>query len=302
MKISIHTSSFGQYDPTPLHRLKTRKIKYILNPYGRKLNKQEVISLSRGVQGIVAGTENLDRNVLLKLPGLKVISRCGVGLDNIDLDVARTLGIQVFVTNDAPTMAVAELTIGMIFDLLRNISSMNQKVKAGAWEKQMGHLLFGKKIGIIGFGKIGQKVAELMPAFNVQLAYYDVRRISVAKTVPFKNLNSLLGWADIVTLHVSSEAMGLPLVGKKEISRMKRGSWLINTSRGNVIDEKAICDALKSGHLAGVAIDAFNQEPYRGPLTHFPQAILTPHIGSYALESRVQMEKQAVENLIRGLK
>jgi D-3-phosphoglycerate dehydrogenase len=300
-KVAITTTSFAEFDDQSLQALSDSGFEVALNPYGRKLSGDEVIKIAADAVGLIAGTELLDKIVLEKLPLLKVISRCGAGLDNVDLDTAEKLGIKVFNTPDAPTLAVAELTIGLILNLLRKVHVMNEAARKGIWEKKMGNLLSGKKVGIIGFGRIGQKVGELLSAFGVELRYCDVE----AKDCKFKcgrmPLDHLLSWADIITLHVSLSAEHKSLISRKELEAMKKGGLLINVSRGGVVDEQALYNALYKNHLSGAALDVFEREPYKGPLTKLDNIIITPHIGSYAAESRIRMEFQSVENLLRGL-
>lgn len=300
MKIVITTSSFGKYDRSPLNELTNEQIKYKLNPYGRKLSSEEVIEIAKSADGVIAGTESLSDRVLKKLSKLKVISRCGVGLDNVDLVSAKELEIKVFATPDGPALAVAELIIGLMLNLLRKISIMDHKLRNGLWEKQMGNLLGGKKVAIIGFGRIGQKVAALLMPFGVDIAYHDIRSIDCS--FPAKQKTELLSWADIITLHCSATSDNKPIIRKEELKLIKKGAWLINTSRGGLVDEKALYFSLKAGHLSGAALDVFEHEPYTGPLNELDNVILTPHIGSYARESRIQMELQAVRNLINGLR
>jgi len=300
MKVAISTSSFGKYDRIPLDQLEKERIEFVLNPYSRKLTREEVLELAKGITGLIAGTEPLDASVLRKLKGLKVISRCGVGTDNVDLITAEDLGIQVFNTPSGPTLAVAELTIGLILDLLRKVSFMDRKLREGLWEKNMGNLLCGKRVAIIGFGRIGQKVADLLTPFGVDIAYCDI--CSIECSFPEKKKVDLLSWADIITLHCSATLDDGPIIRKEEIKRMKKGAWLINGSRGGLVDEEALYWSLKAGHLSGAALDVFENEPYTGPLRELDNVILTPHIGSYARESRIEMELQAVRNMIKGLK
>lgn len=298
MKVAITTTSFGKYDRKPLDTLEENGFKTVLNPYGRKLKKEESIKLCENVIGIIAGTEVLDAEILEKLPDLKVISRCGTGLDNIDLDAAKKLRIKVFNTPNAPTLAVAEMTVGLILNLLRKINQMDASIRDGRWEKQMGNLLSGKKIGVVGFGRIGRKVAGMLSFFGCEIMFADP--FVEDGTLGFKKLplEELLSVADIVTLHVPS---GDRLIGAREIGLMKKSAWLVNVSRGGVVDEEALYHALKEGHISGAALDVFEQEPYTGLLRELNNVILTPHIGSYAKESRIEMEMQAVENLLRGL-
>ena len=300
MKIIITTSSFATYDRSPLDELEKNQIDYTINPYGRKLTKDEVINLAKDADGLVAGTEPLNEDVLKQLPKLKVISRCGAGLDNVDLEKAKELNIKVFSTPYGPTLAVAELTLGLILDLLRKITIMDRELRTGVWKKQMGSLLKGKKVGILGCGRIGQKVAELLTSLEVEIAYYDI--CTLEGTILLMSKNELLSWADIITLHCSANADGQPVIGEAEVNLMKEKAWLINASRGGLVDEKALYSALSEGKLSGAALDVFDNEPYKGPLRSLDNVILTPHIGSYAKEGRIQMEKDAVQNLIKVLK
>ncbi len=300
MKIIITTSSFATYDSSPLDELRKNHIEYTINPFGRKLTKDEVIDLAKNADGLVAGTEPLKEDVLKQLPELKVISRCGAGLDNVDLEKAKELNIKVFSTPYGPTLAVAELTLGLMLDLLRKITVMDRELRTGVWKKQMGSLLKGKKVGILGCGRIGQKVAELLTPLGVEIAYYDI--CSFEGAILLMSKNELLSWADIITLHCSANTDGKPVIGETEMNLMKDNSWLINASRGGLVDEKALYSSLKVGKLAGAALDVFDNEPYEGPLRSLDNVILTPHIGSYAKEGRIQMEKDAVQNLINGLK
>ena len=299
-KIFISTSSFGKPDPTPLEMLKAAGLEISLNPYGRRLTKEEMVELAVNSEGLIAGTEPLDAEVLKRLKYLRVISRCGVGMDNIDLAAAKRQGIQVFNTPNSPVTAVAELTVGLILALLRHFPRMDRDIRARKWQKRMGNLLQGKKVGIIGFGRIGQKVAELVRGLGAQVVYCDPAVNKAGYTQV--SLDELLSQSDIVSLHVSGEGNDNPLLGDKELRSMRQGSWLINCARGGVVDEEALYRVLQEGWLSGAAVDVFEEEPYTGSLSELDNVILTPHIGSYAIESRVEMEVQAVKNLIEGLK
>lgn len=301
VKTAITTSSFAKLEASPLDLLHTRGLAPAINPEGRKLDAAEVVEFLQGVAGVIAGTEPLDADVLNALPDLKVISRCGAGMENVDLEAAAGLGIRVFNTPGAPTLPVAELTVGLILDLLRKVSLMDRNLRRGLWNKLMGSLLFGKKVGIVGFGRIGQKTAELLLPFGVKIKYCDTFAISCSLDCEPSDFEELLEWADIVTLHCPSPASGEPLLGSEGMGRLKEGAFLINAARGGLVDEDALRKALTDGNLAGAALDVFENEPYKGPLTELDNVILTPHIGSYAAEARVAMERQSVENLLCGL-
>lgn len=295
--IPINTSSFAEFNQEPFNLLVQYGFTPVLNPYRRNLKRHEVIELCSDAIGIIAGTEPLDAEILEKLPRLKVISRCGAGISNVDLVEAQRRGVQVCNTPDAPTQAVAELTLGLMLDMLRRISVMNDLLHRGDWTKCMGSLLSGKKIGIVGYGRIGVAVANLTRAFGCDVAYCDPF-VAPLGTDTSLSLECLLKWADIVSLHVSSTET---LIGNEQIRWMRTGSWLVNVSRGECVDEAALCAALADGHLAGAALDVYSREPYSGPLMEFDSVVMTPHIGSYARESRILMETESVRNLLIGL-
>ena len=247
--------------------------------------------------GLIAGTEPLTKKVLKRSCRLSVISRVGVGLENIDLDFAKKQGIKVFNTPALLTESVAELTLGLILSCLRKIAIADNSVRRKQWRKEMGSLLEGKIIGIIGFGHIGKRVAQLLRAFKAKAIFYDISRktSSIATRVP---LSTLLKESDIISLHVSGKKK---IIGGREFKMVKKGVIFINTSRGSALDEAALVRALCSGIVAGAGLDVFEREPYKGKLAQFGNCILTPHIGSYAKEARIQMEIKAVENLLKGL-
>jgi D-3-phosphoglycerate dehydrogenase len=300
IKVFVSTSSFGEYDALPLKLLNDAGMDVRVNPYRRQLTQDECLSLYKDIDGLIAGTEALTADVLKSARNLRVISRCGVGMDNVDLEAAGRQGIQVFNTPNGPTAAVAELTVGLILALLRHVPHVDRDIRAGKWQKRMGNLLQDKKVGIIGFGRIGQKVAELVQALGAQVVYSDpaVNKAGYKRL----SLDKLLSQSDIVSLHLSGGKKNAPLLSYTELRSMKQGSWLINCARGGVVAEADLCKVLQEGWLAGAAVDVFTQEPYSGPLAKLDNVILTPHIGSYAVESRSDMEAQAVKNLIKGLK
>lgn len=299
MKIAITTSSFAKFSQEPLDLLRERGIEYVLNDKGRALTEDEAIEILRGCVGVAAGTEPLTRRVMEALPELRVISRCGVGMDSVDRTAAEQRGIAVRNTPDGPTLAVAELTLGYTLDLLRHVTRMDRDIRAGVWKKRMGNLLQGKKVGIVGLGRIGHAVARLFVAFGAEVAYADPYAQETAYLR--KDLDELLGWADIVTLHCPKPRDGGTLLDARRLSLMRRGTWLINAARGGLVDESALHELLASGHLAGAALDTFAEEPYKGPLKELDTIILTPHIGSYAKEARIRMEVDTIKNLLQAL-
>ena len=301
-RVLITTSSFNVEQNHGLQQLQLAGIHVTANPHGKRLTETEVAGLlDDDVVGMIAGVEPLTRLVLSKAPELKVISRCGIGLDSVDLVAASEYGIKVYNTPDAPTAAVAELTLGLILGLLRRISRADHDLHQGEWKEHMGSLLSTQTVGIVGFGRVGRRVAQLVRAFGSSLLAYDMQAVDMPEYLERTNLDGLLRKSDIVTLHVPLVPGRGYLIGRPQFAVMKPGAFLVNTARGGLVDESALLEALQSGRLAGAACDVFEQEPYHGPLAQLPQVLLTAHMGSYARESRALMEQEAAENLVRGL-
>ena len=299
----ITTSSFGQTDSAPLAKLKDLGYRVVLNPHGRRLDEEEVSRLLQEHRpvGLVAGVEPLTSAVLEKAaPWLKVISRCGTGLESVDLEAAEKLDIIVTNTPDATTVPVAELTLGLMLAVLRGLHVSDRSIRESRWERPMGSLLQGKTVGIIGCGRIGIYLAKSLLALGCRVLGYDPV-IPGVKCIEFRELAVLLRESDLVTLHMPYSAANHHFINQKRIESMKKGAFLINASRGGLIDEEALYQALKNGHLAGAALDTFAQEPYRGPLKDLQNVLLTAHIGSYAREARVIMEAEAVDKLLDHL-
>lgn len=303
-RVFISTSTFGEHDPEPLQILRQHGITYEMNPYRRRLESHEVVEFIEHVEGLIAGTEPLDRKVLMQAKHLRVISRCGTGLDNVDLEAAQERGIVVTNTPTAHIDGVAELALGAILALIRKIPHADRRIRQGEWSKSMGQLLKGSTIGIVGLGKVGRRLVELLKPFGVTVIAFDPQPdFAFASTnhVRIRPLDDVLQGADIVTVHVPYSPEVHHLLDRKRLALMKPGAFLINTSRGGIVDEEALYEFLHQGWLEGAYIDTFESEPYSGPLTRLPNTILTPHIGSYAKESRIRMETEAVENLLAAL-
>ncbi len=303
-KVLTSPSSFGQISKEPYDLITQAGLEIIKNPFGRKLTEEEVIEIAHDCVGIVAGVEPLTAKVMDALPNLKCISRVGVGMDSVDLDYAAKKGIKVVNTPDGPTRPVAEMTLAMVFSLLRKIPQADANIKAGVWKKETGNLLFGKTIGVVGLGRIGKLVAKSFTSLGNTVIGYDLHpdeAWSAQHHVQIVNLETLMETADIVSLHVPPKKDGTFVVNKQLLSKMKPTSFLINAARGGVADEEEILYMLQNKKLAGAAIDVFSEEPYHGSLTKLQNVVLTPHLGSYASEGKLQMEIDAVNNLLSGL-
>ena len=301
----ITTSPFGDRNGFPLEMLEANGVDYRLNPLSRKLTEDELVGMVADVGVIIAGTEPITAKMMDKAPKLKHISRVGVGLDNVDLLAAKKRGIKVSYTPDAPAPAVAELTIGLMLSLLRNIHVSNSAMHQGRWNRYFGRRIAEITIGIIGVGRIGARVLRRTQGFGTP-------RLLVNDVLPTLELNRefKLEWvskdiifkqADMISLHVPLTLTTKGLVGAKELGMMKPDAFLINTSRGGVVNEKALYHALKENKIAGAAIDVFEKEPYQGPLAELGNCLLTSHMGSMSLDCRTRMEIEATEEAIRFL-
>ncbi len=301
-KVLISTSTFdlaAQQQHTDF--LRRMQYEMMLNPYHRRCTAPEIITLLQdGVVGLIAGLEPLTREVLEKAHDLKVISRCGVGLDNVDLEAADALGIKVYNTPEAPSVAVAELTIGLMLSLLRHISLSDRMMRSNAWKPMMGRLLSRQTVGIIGYGRIGKKVIRLLEAFGCDILIHDPL-IKQQGGHRFVDIDELLRYADVVSLHLPYSLKNHHFLNETKLALMPKTSVLINTARGGLVDEDALYQKISTGALAGAALDVFEDEPYKGKLLELSNVLLTSHMGSYAKESRISMEEEAMKNLILGL-
>ncbi|MEE8529426.1 MAG: phosphoglycerate dehydrogenase [Nitrosomonadaceae bacterium] len=301
-KLVISTSSFDVDNNPHLQHLVKAGMNIVENSFKRKLTEDEIIELlGQDTVGMIAGIEPLTERVFMSAKGLKAISRCGAGLDNVDLTAAKRQDITVFNTPEAPAQAVAELTMSLILAALRRICQVDQLLRADRWSRMQGQLLAAQLVGIIGLGHIGRRVAKLCQAFDARVVAHDPYIDPTSHGVELVPLKKLLAEADVISLHLPYGANTHHLLDAKAFARMKPGSIIINAARGGLIDEIALDEALISGHLGMAALDVFEQEPYRGPLIKNDKIILTSHIGSLARESRMRMEIEAAENLLEGL-
>jgi len=300
-KVAVALSTFAQYDKAPLELLKN--LDCVFNNTGKRLNREEVVALCQGCDGVIAGIEPYDNYVIDNLPKLRCISRCGVGIDNIDLEKAKAKGIKVLNTPYAVIQPVAELTIAMAFDLLRKLSYHTALLKGKNWKKAAGSMLYGKDVGVLGLGRIGRRVAELFTKLDAKVYGSDLcpdKPWATACKVTITGVEDILKRCDIVTIHLASDKENPFCLGREQFAMMKSGALVINTARGKFLDEEALYNSLKSGHLAGAALDVFTEEPYSGKLCELDNVVLTPHLATLTVESRASMELEAAQNLIKG--
>lgn len=302
MKVFVSTHPFGETSKIPLELLSKNEFEVRVNAHGRKITSQELAKDIRDAEILIAGTEKITEDVLRNAPNLKLISRVGIGLDGIDFELCRKYNIKVVYTPDAPTMAVAELCVGLILDLSRKISFTGANLKQGVWNRHMGMLLYGKTIGIIGMGRIGKSLIKLLSSFNVSFKVCEpnpdfafLKMYNVELTDKIK----LLKESDVVSLNLPLKRDTINFLTLDDLKNMKKSSILINTARGGIVNENDLYIALKENLIAGAAVDVFEEEPYKGKLRELDNIVLTCHMGASTIESRTDMETQAVEEAIR---
>ena len=301
--VLISTTPFAIQDSTPLDALADLGIDVTMNPFGRRLTADELTHLISDIEVLIAGTEPITAEVLDAATNLRLISRVGIGLDNVDLLAARDRGIQVSYTPDAPAPAVAELTIGLALSLLRGVQFANVEMHAGRWNRHMGRRLAEVTFGILGVGRIGSRVIEHLSGFGPPtILANDIRETEIeieSPNVRWVDKDYLLRNADVVSLHVPLTSATRHLVSRKQLMTMKPDALLINTARGGIVNELDLFEVLSGGHLGGAAIDVFEQEPYQGPLGTLPSALMTCHMGSMTRDCRAQMEIEATNEVVR---
>ena len=302
-RVLITTVPFGQYDKYPIELLEANNIKYDINPLGRRLKADELAEMISDYSILIAGTEPITKEVLNKATNLKLISRVGIGLDNINLQVAKKNNIIISYTPDAPAPAVGELTIGLILSTLRHIHISNMKIHQNLWQRYSGFRLSKLNVGIIGAGRIGTNVINHLQGFDCKrILVNDINddiKFPDFENVEFAEKEKIYRESDIISLHLPLTAETINLITKEEISYMRSNVILINTSRGGIINESDLANALKSDKLYAAAIDTFIDEPYTGPLVGVDNCLLTAHMGSMTADCRASMEIQATEEIVR---
>lgn len=302
-EILITTAPFGESDPVALDLLKQNNISYTLNPFKRRLTEAEVAGLIGPYEVVIAGTEPITAAVLDRAPRLKLLAHTGIGLDNIDLAAARARGVAVTYTPAAPSPAVAELVIGQMIALLRKSVHADRGLREGKWNRIIGRRLANVTVGIIGVGRVGRLVIQHLQGFRPKRVLLNdlVTDNNFAKRngCEWAEKEAIFREADIITLHVPLTPKTRKLIGPDELRMMRPEAILINTSRGPIVDETALFNALRELPHFSAAIDVFDEEPYKGTLAVLENCLLTCHMGSCTDDCRLQMETEAAKEVIR---
>lgn len=302
MKILITPRSFASISKKPMEMLKGKGYKIVKNETGKPLNNKEMSELIEDVDGIIIGIDDLNAGIIKQAHNLNVISKYGVGVDNIDITAATTQGIVVTNTPKANIDAVADLTFALMLALARRIPEADRETKAGNWKKFIGTSVWRKKLGVIGLGKIGRQVVKRARGFEMEILCYDIiqdEEFARQFGVRYVDLETLLKESDYITIHTPLNNATKGIIGYKELEMINENAFLINTSRGGIIDEKALYDALKNNKIKGAALDSYKDEPLKNsPLVELKNIIMTSHNGAYTKEAINNMGVQAAQNLI----
>lgn len=274
----------------------------VFNPTGKPLTEDELIPLLKDCDGYIAGLDFITEKAIDACPHLKVISRYGTGYDRVDIMAAKKKGVIVTNTPGVNAEAVGELTFGLILSAARNIPHLDRSTREGGWIRSTGMELKGKTLGIMGLGAIGRVVARCAQGFDMEVIAYDPYiNLEYCQNHRIKSttIDEVLSCSNVLTLHLPLNDETYHLINRESISRMPEGAIIINASRGGIIDEEAAYEALRSGHLGGLGLDAFEQEPPKdSPLFQLPNVIATPHTGAHTREATDHMAALAISNLI----
>jgi D-3-phosphoglycerate dehydrogenase / 2-oxoglutarate reductase len=305
-KVLITTVPFGDKDRLPLDLLEKANIEYLINPFNKKITEDQLADIIPDFDALIAGTEPITEKVLNRAVNLKLISRVGIGLDSVDLIAAQKREIKVSYTPDAPSLAVAELTLGLMLTLLRAVHVSNSQMHKGKWHRFFGKRLEEVTVGIIGVGRIGTGVLKMLRGFGTStIIVNDIepnRELDSKFKLDWTSKEKIYKEADIISLHLPLTHLTKNLIRKEHLLTMKPDAAIINTSRGGIINEADLYDVMYSGHLSGAAIDVFVKEPYDGPLKEIERCLLTAHMGSMSVDCRSRMEIESTEEAIRFFK
>ena len=304
-KVLITTVPFGKNNRFPLDLLENAGIEYLVNPHNKKLTENQLSELIGDFEVLIAGTEQITDKVMSQAPKLKLISRVGIGLDSVDLNAAKKRGIKISYTPDAPAPAVAELSLSMILTLLRSVHVSNLQMHHGNWERIFGRRLTDVTVGIIGVGRIGTHLLRCMSGFGkINILANDImpnNKLNRDFNLEWVTKDQIYKESDIISLHLPLTSLTRNMICREQLLQMKKGAFVINTSRGGIINEDDLHKAMEEGHLGGAAIDVFENEPYTGKLIEIDRCLLTAHMGSMSIDCRSQMEIEATEEAVRFL-
>ena len=305
-KILITSTSFGQKDKTPLERLQAKGYDIVWNETGKPLAAADLIAKLEGCAGVIAGLDYFTAEVFEKVSGLKVVARYGVGFDRVDLEAAKKKGVIVTYTPTANSDSVADLAVGLMLAVARHLAEAHRQTMEGSWPKLFGVSLFQKTVGLIGLGRIGARVATRLKGFDCRMLVFDpfidMETAALCGCHKVDSLEALLAESDFVSLHSPASAEANQMINTQTLSLMKPTAILVNTARGELINEADLLDALKNKTIGGAGLDTFAEEPPQAEkYRDVPNLIITPHMGAYTTEALYNMAMDSTEDLIAVL-
>lgn len=305
MKVLITPRSFGKYDDEPYRIMKARGVTVVENDTGSVLSESQMIARIEDVDGIIAGVDPLNENVLEHAKNLKAIAKYGVGTDNIDLDYCKKHGIAVSITKNANRNAVADYTFALMLNVARRVTEINNGCKNGDWSKKVSLDVFGKKLGVIGLGAIGRGVIHRAEGFDMQIYGYDVFHDDVFledNQVNFTDVETIFKECDFITLHVPLIPSTENLVNAEMLSKAKKNLVIVNAARGGIINDTDLYNALVNKQIFGAGLDVFQtHDPQHSKLLELPNCIVGSHTAASSQGAVNSMSLRAVSNLMRDL-
>lgn len=305
LKVKSTSLDFGKLDRAPIDLLAANGCEFESVPVDAN-SEEQAIAVVKDADVLVVGLQRITAPVLAAAGRLKVIGRCGAGLDNIDLKAAGERGIPVVYTPGANAQAVADLTLGLMLALCRKITQADRMTRGHQWKRIMGNDLWSKTLGICGLGQIGANVARRAKGFDMEVVAYDVvQNVALARElgIQFVSKADILARADFLTLHLPLTPQTQGFIADGELKAMKKNSFLVNTSRGGIVDEAALYRALREGEIAGAALDVFEPEPpAKTPLVELDNFIGSPHIGGITVEALGRIGMTVARDVVAVLK
>jgi phosphoglycerate dehydrogenase-like enzyme len=305
LTVGVTTVSFSK-NKELVSALESYGFDVLINEQGNRLSEVELINFLSRCDGVIVGLDKIDDKSLAKAKRLKAVSKYGVGLDNIDFNACARQGVKVLHTQGINKRSVAEMAIGFMLSLCRNLYVSSNKLKNGNWDKNGGTQLSGKTVGIIGLGNIGKEVVSLLAPFGCRILVNDLvedSKFCETHGLIFTSKETIYAEADIITVHTPLNESTQNMINSNSFEMMKETAIVINTARGGIIDEQALYEALKTGKIAGAALDVYVTEPpVNDGLIKLPNLLCTPHIGGNSEEAVRAMGTTAITNLVEYFK
>ncbi|MCL4385458.1 MAG: phosphoglycerate dehydrogenase [Actinobacteria bacterium] len=306
-KILVTPTSFAKYNKDLAKDLEKMVGEVVYNTTGKPLKEADLLPIIEKFDGMIAGLDEITGKVIENAKNLKVIARYGAGVDRVDLEAAKKAGIYVTNTPGVNSVSVAELTIGLAIAAARNIIIADTQTKTGSWPRLSGISLCDKTFGIIGFGNIGKELAKRLSLFEMKILAYDIyfdKEFASKYNIEYAEIDDLFKNSDFISLHIPVTAKTSNIINKENIEKMKDGVILINTSRGELIDEDALYESLVNGKVRAVALDTFKKEPpdSDNKLLSLKQVIATPHMGAATDNASNEMTRISISDCLAVLK